>query len=306
MIVRPIQALEISLFAERAAGPDRGFAPEDAAEFMEWLDARWLDGTSAPALCFVAESENATLASLVFWRHADMAHVEHLRGSDEVCGELLKAAIPSVRSHGIRRVWAEAVTPPTPEERADAMGRICAAADLRANPPGVRIQIHAEAVTDDFATDLALRTFEEAGRGAFIDAMARCTTETLDPEIARNVAELGPRGDAEQRIDRLLDLDGERAWWQLAYSPDGDLAGMVLPSHAGGYVIGFVGVVPNWRGRGVARQLVQCATATLLASGAHRVRADASSTNKPMLRAFERAGFRPFATRHVWERTLPS
>jgi len=304
VIVRPIQALEISEFSERAAGPDRGFAPEEPAAFMDWLDARWMDGSSAPALCLVAETDETTLASLVLWREADLAHVEHLRGNEDACTELLRSAVPLLRDLGVRRVWAEAVTPPTPEERADAVGRICAAADFTALAPGVRVRFDMPPAADPPATDLVFRHFDDTGRGAFIDAMARCTPGTLEPEIARDLAELGPRGDATQRIDRLLALDGDHSGWRLAYSRDGDLAGMVLPSRAGGPVIAFVGVVPHWRGRGVARQLLRHATTTLAAAGAEQVGGDTSSTNQPMVRAFAAAGFRPFATRRVWERTI--
>jgi len=302
--VRSIQALEIAVFAERSAGPDRGFAPEDPDAFLEWLDARWLDGRSAPGLCFVAESDNATLASVVFWRHADMAHVEHLHGSEETSAALLAAIGPALTAQGSRRIWAESGTPDTPDERQVEVARIFPAAGMRTLAPGVRIEIDPATVAPAADSTLCFRDFDEVGRGAFIDAMARCTSATMDPQVARDVVELGSRGDAEQRIDRLLELEGDRAWWQLAYSADGDLAGMVLPNIAGGHVIGFVGVVPHWRGRGIAQQIVRRATATLAAAGATRVRADASTANEPMVRAFEAVGFRPFATRHVWERTL--
>jgi len=292
------------VFAERSAGTDRGFAPEEPDAFLAWLDALWLDGRSAPGLCFVAESENTTLASVVFWRHADMAHVEHIRGSEETCATLLAAVGPALSAQGIRRIWAESVTPPTSDERHTAVARIFPAAEMRALAPGVRIEIDPTTVEPARDSTLVFRDFDEVGRGAFIDAMARCTTATLDPQIARDVVELGGRGDAEQRIDRLLQLESDRAWWQLAYSADGDLAGMVLPNIAGGHVIGFVGVVPHWRGRGIAQDLVRTATATLAAAGATRVRADASTANEPMVRAFEAVGYRPFATRQVWERTL--
>jgi len=306
VIVRAISALEIADFARWSEGTDRGFAPEDRERFLAWLDSLWETGRSEPRLCLVVEEEHAPIATAVFWRHEDMAHVEHLAGSDGACTELLKWALANLPELGIRRVWAEAVTPPTSEERREEFGAIVEGAGLELSDRGIRFEIDPvdEPQTGD-DNDLQWRDFVEVGRGTFIDAMARCTAGTLDPPIAQELEQHGPRGAAALRLDRLLALVGDRAWWQLAYSHDGDLVGMVLPSIADSHVINFVGVVPEWRRRGVATTLLKRGAAILAAAGATKIRADASSANTPVIRAFESAGFQRFATRHVWERALP-
>jgi RimJ/RimL family protein N-acetyltransferase len=67
-------------------------------------------------------------------------------------------------------------------------------------------------------------------------------------------------------------------------------------------MVGFVGVDPAHRGHGYAPALLVAVTSRLEAAGAERVRADTDFTNAPMIAAFERAGWRPWATRMVLHR----
>jgi len=66
--------------------------------------------------------------------------------------------------------------------------------------------------------------------------------------------------------------------------------------------IGYIGVVPEQRGHGHINDLLAHGTSTLRGLGTGRViRADTDVDNLPMAAAFERAGYRRFATRREFE-----
>jgi RimJ/RimL family protein N-acetyltransferase len=69
-------------------------------------------------------------------------------------------------------------------------------------------------------------------------------------------------------------------------------------------VVAYDGVVPAYRGRGIASVLVRRGTEHLLASGACDIRDDCDRDNPAMVKAFERAGFEQFARRRTFERLL--
>jgi ribosomal protein S18 acetylase RimI-like enzyme len=94
-------------------------------------------------------------------------------------------------------------------------------------------------------------------------------------------------------------------WWELAYTEDGALAGVIIaarnPSAA---VIAYVGVVPAQRGLGLAPQLVRRGTEQLVAAGAEEIRGDCDRDNVAMAKAFARAGYEQFAGRRTYRRAL--
>jgi len=118
-------------------------------------------------------------------------------------------------------------------------------------------------------------------------------------------------GTLDRRIgddDIFADLQGlehEPGWWELAYAPDGALVGLVMPALAPSMAtIGYVGVVPEQRGRGHVHALLARGSATLARIGRRPVRADTDTRNTPMADAFRRAGWREFAIRTEFERPL--
>src|SRR5216683_6576765 len=62
----------------------------------------------------------------------------------------------------------------------------------------------------------------------------------------------GPLAQARQDVrfyrEKML---GQRAWWRVAQTPDGDLAGVGIPPQNTDYaVVGYLGVPPEHRGHG--------------------------------------------------------
>lgn len=153
--------------------------------------------------------------------------------------------------------------------------------------------------------------FEPADDDAFVDVFARVSQGSLDAATAREVARLGAEGAAREELAMYKSMPGDRGLWRLAYvrgggvgkessAAAGELVGFAIPSaNAAGPVVGYLGVLPEHRGRGLSDDLLAEITHLLAGTGAEQVRADTDFGNVPMARSFERQGYRKFAVRRV-------
>jgi ribosomal protein S18 acetylase RimI-like enzyme len=133
-----------------------------------------------------------------------------------------------------------------------------------------------------------------------LDVFRRVTEGSLDAATARAVARVGVQGAAREDLEIYKSMPGERSWWRLAYDADGALVGFALPSaNNGGPVVGYLGVLAEYRGNRYGDDLLAEITHALVETGAERIRADTDLTNKPMAASFERQGYRNFAVRMV-------
>jgi RimJ/RimL family protein N-acetyltransferase len=153
---------------------------------------------------------------------------------------------------------------------------------------------------------LGFRPLPEVGEDAFVEAIAKTYEGTRDSWINQSIEEEGFLGAARADFTGSQGMEHRPDWWQLAYTDDGSLAGVIMtaknPTSA---VIAYVGVVSEKRGRGIAADLVRHGTDVLLGAGATEVRGDCDRDNPGMIGAFERAGFTRFARRRTYQRRLP-
>jgi RimJ/RimL family protein N-acetyltransferase len=150
---------------------------------------------------------------------------------------------------------------------------------------------------------LTFRSLTEVGDEAFVAAMARVSEGALDHYTAARRDEIGALAAAREhfRDEQRYQKRYEPAWWQLGYTPEGALAGLVMPAENNAWPnIGYIGVVPEQRGRGYVDELLAQGTRTLAAEGATRIIADTDLANVPMANAFLRGGYTQFATRTVY------
>jgi ribosomal protein S18 acetylase RimI-like enzyme len=152
---------------------------------------------------------------------------------------------------------------------------------------------------------LAFRSSSEVGEEGFVAAIAATYAGTRDSWLSQNIAEHGLLEAARADFLDAQALDYAPDWWELAYTEDGELAGVIMaaksPSTA---VVYYVGVVPEQRGRGLATQLVRRGTERLVDSGAEEIRGDCDRDNLGIVKAFERAGYEQFARRRTYQRAL--
>ncbi|MYW68818.1 GNAT family N-acetyltransferase [Streptomyces sp. SID8379] len=126
----------------------------------------------------------------------------------------------------------------------------------------------------------------------FLQAMLRVAEGTLDAHTVESEAATGREATARESLQFYLDRPAKRDWWRLAYTPDGALAGLAIPS-ATPYTrnVGYLGVVPELRGRGYVSEILAAITLFQAASGAERITATTDLGNRPMAAAFTRAGY---------------
>lgn len=136
----------------------------------------------------------------------------------------------------------------------------------------------------------------------FVDLFRRVLAGTLDAASRKEAEHIGAeaqaRGDVAFYRDTML---GDRSWWRVARTPDGEVVGFGLPSRNHAFpVVGYLGVLPDHRGHGYADEILAEITRILASeTDPERVRADTDLTNAPMAAAFERVGYRNNARRLV-------
>ncbi|GLF97824.1 GNAT family N-acetyltransferase [Streptomyces yaizuensis] len=131
----------------------------------------------------------------------------------------------------------------------------------------------------------------EPDDAVIFDVLRRVHSATLDAHALRDIARGGLDLAAQEELDFFRWCPSPRAWWQLAYTPGGELVGLHIPAHTpSGPCIGFIGVVPEQRGHGYAYDLLAECTHLLAAEGAEFIAGATDRTNIPMARHFARAG----------------
>ncbi|WP_405711087.1 GNAT family N-acetyltransferase [Streptomyces xanthophaeus] len=144
--------------------------------------------------------------------------------------------------------------------------------------------------------------FREGTDEEFLDAFVRLSRGSLDEHTRAELRSMDAEQLAREDIAFYRDCPGERSWWRLAHLPDGTLAGMALPSATPYHRnVGYLGVVPEQRGRGLIDEVLAEITRFHAGEGADRITATTDSVNLPMAAAFDRAGYEVTEIRLVLE-----
>ncbi|MFD8632101.1 GNAT family N-acetyltransferase [Streptomyces sp. NPDC059533] len=144
--------------------------------------------------------------------------------------------------------------------------------------------------------------FREGTDEEFLDAFARLSSGSLDLHTQAELRSMDAEQLAREDVAFYLDCPGERSWWRLADLPDGTLAGMAIPSATPYHRnVGYLGVVPEQRGRGLIDEILAEITRFHAAEGAERITATTDTVNVPMAAAFDRAGYEVTEIRLVLE-----
>jgi ribosomal protein S18 acetylase RimI-like enzyme len=155
---------------------------------------------------------------------------------------------------------------------------------------------------------LVFRSLSEVDDEAFIEVVEQISAGSLDRRIDSDREQHGPSEAARREFHDLQDMDYEPHWWELAYTPSGELVGMVMPTGSPTFgTIGYIGVVPEQRGHGYGDALLARGTATLRKAGYERLVCDTDVANVPMANAFRRANYTQFGTRREYrlEHSVP-
>jgi RimJ/RimL family protein N-acetyltransferase len=136
----------------------------------------------------------------------------------------------------------------------------------------------------------------------FAALFRRTLKGTLDATTRKTADVVGEGIQAHADVAFYRDrMDGDRGWWIVAELPDGEPVGFGVPNrNSESAVVGYIGVLPEYRGQGYIDEILAETTRILATEGrADRVQADTDLANQPMAAAFERAGYVNFARRVV-------
>jgi GNAT superfamily N-acetyltransferase len=132
----------------------------------------------------------------------------------------------------------------------------------------------------------------EPDDAVFFDALCRIHSATLDAHSLKAVEEGGVEKAAQEELDFFRWCPSPRAWWQVARTPDGELAGIHIPArNHQAPIVAFIGVLPEHRGHGYAYDLLTDCTHFLVAEGAEFIVAATDQQNLPMAAHFAKAGY---------------
>lgn len=135
--------------------------------------------------------------------------------------------------------------------------------------------------------------FRPAEDAEFLAVFRRVAIGSLDVATRRDIESGGVDAQAQGDLEFYLSCPGERSWWRIAETSDGSLVGFAIPSatpHSRN--VGYLGVLPELRGRGYVDDLLAEITQVHAADGADRITATTDVPNRPMAAAFRRAGYR--------------
>jgi ribosomal protein S18 acetylase RimI-like enzyme len=265
-----------------------------------------------PEWTWIAEDDGRVAARAVWWGRPDGTRplvLDCLWVADPagdpsgIAGRLLRAAHRSFQEeHGGLPEAIRLILPndwrADPAARAAVAWRRDAAAGAGFTHEVERLRFEWTRAAGVAEPDGRLTFAAEPDDARMLEVFRRIGDGSLDDETRRNRARMSPTETARAEMDFYLSAPGKREWWRTAHTPDGTLAGLAVPSATSyGPNVGFLGVVPELRGRGYARQILDAITRSHAGRGAERVTATTDAANYPMAAAFRGAGYRNTETR---------
>ncbi|MBW4687963.1 MAG: GNAT family N-acetyltransferase [Komarekiella atlantica HA4396-MV6] len=300
MDIRPICREELETFASFS---DRADLNE---HFFTYLKDMWALVYVRPEWCFVAEEAGKFIGRIVYWSLRsldkpmliDILEVPWSQNYIEVGTNLLQHSLVQLQLQSVEYdldcTSSDFTSLQKRIELFEHFGFSLQRETIRFEWKDTQTQVTP-------SNRLTFRSIEEVGEDAFINAIIQVSSQTLDRSILHNQAELGQEQEATERFKLLKALKYQPRWWQLAYTDEQSLIGLILPAeNDGGPIIGYIGVVPKHRGKGYVNDLLLQATLTLKSRGATRIRSDTDINNAPMIRAFQSAGYKQFASRRQY------
>jgi GNAT superfamily N-acetyltransferase len=287
LVIRPLAVGEAPLFESLRDPGLVGFAA-----FGDTYAAMAADGQYRPEWTWVALRDNEVVARAAWWGGpSDDAPLAldwfDFTDSDAAVDLLRTAPLHAEYNLKLPPAWRE-----SPEVLAAAESRMAAAtaAGLEFLVERYTYRWTPSCGIPDRPNRLEFRP--EPDDAKILDVFRRIHIGSLDAHVRRTIAESGLDAAAQEDLDYLRWMPAPREWWRLAYTPFGDLVGITAPTrHHTSAVIGYIGVVPEQRGRGYSFDLLVEATHLLVAEGADQIVAGTDRANHLMAATFARVGY---------------
>ncbi|MQY15527.1 hypothetical protein SRB5_57090 [Streptomyces sp. RB5] len=242
--------------------------------------------------CWVALRDDRVVARAAWWAGPDDEKPLALDWFDFTDAE---AAAEILRTAPLHAEYALLLPPRWREDpvvRADAQARIDAAAAAGMELLVERFQYEWTPGCGVPERPGRLEFRAEPDDGKILDVLRLVEEGSLDAHARKAIREGGIEQAAQEELDYFRWAPSPREWWQVAYTPDGELVGLHIPArNYTNAMVGFIGVVPAQRGHGYAYDLLVETTHVLAAQGVEKIVASTDFGNRPMARNFEKAGY---------------
>lgn len=146
---------------------------------------------------------------------------------------------------------------------------------------------------------------------SLVSVMVRVMASSADASHQRKVSEHDPHKAVETFLNLAKEgFSYQDDWWQFGINENGDIVGFVLPVIFQGCAkegleegtIYEIGVVPEYRGLGLAKDLLSRGTRTLQDVGVWQIFCDTAVNNERMISVFKQLGYRQHS--EPWERPI--
>jgi GNAT superfamily N-acetyltransferase len=158
--------------------------------------------------------------------------------------------------------------------------------------------------------DLGVRGCRSAMVGDFtrteiIALIDRTSERCADSQIEGSRRRLGGMVDAEMTLQMMESTRYEPRWWRVALAPEGESLGIIFLVVAFGQpTVGFVGIIPEHRGRNIASFLLTEAWSTMKRQGHSTLCAEADGRNVAMHRLLTKNAFTRRSEKQEWRLEL--
>ncbi len=178
-----------------------------------------------------------------------------------------------------------------PQAVREADWRCAAMADVGATGSLERFQ-YAWTPVDGVPASSARVRFRPGSDDEFVQLFVEAARGSLDVETLQALESADELSQARDDLEFYESCPGDRDWWQVATDEEGSPVGFIVPSATPYHRnVGYLGVLPGHRGKGLVDDLLGEVTRTHAAAGADVITATTDITNRPMVAAFERANY---------------
>jgi GNAT superfamily N-acetyltransferase len=261
---------------------------ESACTKPEWIVLGFAGGTLAASLVLAAPSE-FNLPLEIIWVHGDLDE-----GIDSF--QLFQMAIERARALGAGELYCT-----IPEDSEDAA--FISKMHFRRWRKVVRFKF-----AGPFNSGVWSYRSAEVGRFAraeIVNLIEKTSECSSDGQIEFYRRQLGGIGDAEWTLQMVESTSYDPRWWRVAVGPDGQMLGIILSALVfGELTVGFLGVVPKYRGRSVASFLLAESWSVMKLQGHSTLCAEADERNLAMHRALTKSQFSRQWIKQEWRLEL--
>jgi ribosomal protein S18 acetylase RimI-like enzyme len=158
--------------------------------------------------------------------------------------------------------------------------------------------------------DLRLRGYRSTEAGNFrrsetIALIEKTSEGCFDSQIEFYRQSLGGIADAEMTLQMMESTRYDPRWWRVALASDGNPLGIIFPVLAfGELTVGFIGVVPEYRGRNIASFLLAEAWSLMKHQGHSSLCAEVDEQNISMHRVLTKSQFSRRWQKQEWKLEL--